>query len=431
MGHLAEQVDVPIADSPLIAMNREEFVQALREALNHLYDPVHLQLHPLNRTLIPPGQGPRDVDSLHRILLENIERLRPDPGVPTTDPAWRPYFALYYRYVEGLDVHQTAEELALSERQLRREHARGLEALADLLWEQRQRGNVPVQTQVAPQTSPGIEEELLATELTRFGLATINNVQTSVHETLEGVLETLSDLARRQSIGLHVVWPQTLPPVSCDRVVLRQILFNLLTEILSRGTQGRIHVQGQADERHVSLVLEYTGPPLQSPSAEDDRVEVAQRLLRLQGGQLQVNETATTMQLTLPLYRPTTVLVVDDNPDIGQLFKRYLAGGAYCTLTATNSQDALALAINSLPHVIVLDVMMPGQDGWELLQRLKNHPQTHSIPIIVCSVLHEKPLALSLGATAFLTKPVTQQVLLQAVGQCVSTSAHATHRDLS
>ncbi len=411
-------------------MNREEFVQALREALNHLYDPVRLQLHPLNRIFVPSGQGPRDADSLHRLLVENIERLRPAPGVPTTDPAWRPYFALYYRYVEGLDVHQTAEELALSERQLRREHARGLEALADLLWERGRQANAPTQPQMAAQNSENSEKEALATELTRFGLATVTNVRTSVHETLAGVLETLSDLARRQAMDLNVVRSQRLPPVSCDRVVLRQILLNLLTEILTRGTRGHIHVQGQADERSVHLSLEYAGPPLHPPSTEDDRVEVAQHLLRLQGGQLQVNETTTVMQLTLPLYRPATVLVVDDNPDIGQLFKRYLAGGAYCTLTATNSQDALALAVDSIPHVIVLDVMMPGQDGWELLQRLKNHPQTRSIPVIVCSVLHEKPLALSLGANAFLTKPVTQQALLQAVDQCVSTEARATHPDL-
>ena len=58
---------------------------------------------------------------------------------------------------------------------------------------------------------------------------------------------------------------------------------------------------------------------------------------------------------------------------------------------------------------------MPRQDGWDVLQVLLNQPETRHIPILVCSVLRQKELALSMGATAFLEKPVTEQVLLAAL----------------
>jgi CheY-like chemotaxis protein len=65
------------------------------------------------------------------------------------------------------------------------------------------------------------------------------------------------------------------------------------------------------------------------------------------------------------------------------------------------------------PDIIVLDLMMPEQDGWDLLQLLSNQPDTAHIPIMICSVLKQKQLALSLGAAAFLEKPFTEQALLE------------------
>jgi CheY-like chemotaxis protein len=59
--------------------------------------------------------------------------------------------------------------------------------------------------------------------------------------------------------------------------------------------------------------------------------------------------------------------------------------------------------------------MMPKQDGWHVLQTLLNQPDTSRIPVIVCSVLKQKELALSLGATAFVEKPITEQALLSAL----------------
>jgi CheY-like chemotaxis protein len=109
------------------------------------------------------------------------------------------------------------------------------------------------------------------------------------------------------------------------------------------------------------------------------------------------------------------VLVVDDNEDVLELFQRYLVPHQYRVVTAKAVQEGLDLAIRLQPDTITLDLMMPEQDGWDLLQALLNRPDTRHIPIIVCSVLKQKELALSLGATAFLKKPVTELQLLSAL----------------
>jgi CheY-like chemotaxis protein len=68
---------------------------------------------------------------------------------------------------------------------------------------------------------------------------------------------------------------------------------------------------------------------------------------------------------------------------------------------------------------MTLDLMMPGRDGWDLMQIPLNQPGTSSIPIIVCTVLKQKELALSLGAAAFLEKLFSQQTLLSTLNALV------------
>ena len=71
------------------------------------------------------------------------------------------------------------------------------------------------------------------------------------------------------------------------------------------------------------------------------------------------------------------------------------------------------------PSIIVLDVMLPDMDGWELLAHLHEHPPTRSIPILVCSVVREEELALALGAKLYLSKPVRRQQFIQALDQAL------------
>ncbi|MDI7275566.1 MAG: response regulator, partial [Anaerolineae bacterium] len=119
--------------------------------------------------------------------------------------------------------------------------------------------------------------------------------------------------------------------------------------------------------------------------------------------------------LNLPAAEQAGVLVIDDNADTLQLFQRYLAGSGYPFVGARDPEQAMALAEHLGPSVIVLDVMLPGVDGWELLGRLREHPKTRGIPVVVCTILPQEQLALALGAAAVLRKPVTRTALLEVL----------------
>jgi CheY-like chemotaxis protein len=110
----------------------------------------------------------------------------------------------------------------------------------------------------------------------------------------------------------------------------------------------------------------------------------------------------------LPLAgRRVIVLAIEDNTDTLQLWRRYLQGTLFTLVEETDPQQALIRAAALHPDLIILDVMLPNIDGWTLLRRLRSDPSTASTPIVVCTVLPQKELALSLGASDFIQKPAT------------------------
>jgi CheY-like chemotaxis protein len=152
-------------------------------------------------------------------------------------------------------------------------------------------------------------------------------------------------------------------------------------------------------------------------------------LANQQGGKLVTNihsQTGTQVTLSLPRASQTRVLVIDDNQSIHQLFERYLAPHHYQVIHAHSGPEALQLAVEARPAVITLDVMMPGMDGWQVLRDLAQNPATTHIPVIICSVLQEPELALSLGARAYLKKPIERLELLATLARLQAEAGRAT-----
>jgi CheY-like chemotaxis protein len=106
---------------------------------------------------------------------------------------------------------------------------------------------------------------------------------------------------------------------------------------------------------------------------------------------------------------------MDDNVGLIELYRRYVAGRGYRIFDAHSADEIIALTQTHPPKLIILDVMMPDQDGWEVLQRLKAAVPTQDIPVMICSVLDETEIAFALGASDYLSKPVTQDALLAKV----------------
>ena len=142
-------------------------------------------------------------------------------------------------------------------------------------------------------------------------------------------------------------------------------------------------------------------------------LEAARQLAQFQGITLDESDTGPReFILRLPVGRVRTVLLIDDNPDIGNLFRRMLGKDAYRLVHCRTADRALNLAREYVPDVIILDVVMPTRDGWELLSALRKESRIGAIPVVICSVLADRTLALSLDATEFISKPVNRDTLL-------------------
>ena len=111
------------------------------------------------------------------------------------------------------------------------------------------------------------------------------------------------------------------------------------------------------------------------------------------------------------------ILIVDDNPDTISLFKRYLVDQPYRLLSAAGEREAWAIAQRGPLMCVILDVMLPGKDGWQILQSYKSHPATANIPVLICSVLEMEDLANSLGADGYLKKPPARAELLSILSR--------------
>ncbi len=102
------------------------------------------------------------------------------------------------------------------------------------------------------------------------------------------------------------------------------------------------------------------------------------------------------------------VLIIDDSPDVHRLLRARLKQEEIDLEMAATGDDGLRQAAERQPALIVLDMDMPGMDGFEVLRRLKEHSRTHQIPVIVLSGLHsprDKVTAFDLGAIDYITKP--------------------------
>ncbi len=400
-------------------LTNEQLVHSLRDALNHLYDPHRLRHSPL-AALLGVADRPDTPSALRRILIEAIESLKPTAEVPPQSRAWRIYDLLLYRYVQQFSQQEVADQLGLSVRHLRREQRTALEALASALRE-RFHLETPIDEEPsalgsppATATSPPIHEELAWLE------DELPEQPTALYPTLSAVLQLIRPLAARHGIRLETQVEESLPDLPIHAVALRQTLLSLLSVAIHRATGGHVQIAVRSLRWEVEIQVSCSNiRPGPQPVLHDDvaSLDMAQQMVTLCGGRLSLSTDprAFSATLVLPALEQLPVLAIDDNADTLQLLQRYTSGTRYRLIGTRDPNQALSLAERYSPQIIVLDVMMPQIDGWELLGQLRQHPLTSHIPIIVCTILAQEELALSLGASAFVRKPVTRRAFLAAL----------------
>lgn len=402
----------------------------LHRALLDLYDPPQLARSPLLARLDLARQ-PDPPAALRRTLLEAVEALEPSDATPPQANAWRTYRILLHRYVQQIPQGEIAASLGFSVRQLQRHEQAALQALADH-WAAR----YGLAAAGPPPAPPAASDGELARLRTSFASEAI-----SLAEVVQAALKTARPLLEAAQVDADVAVAPQLPRVAAQGIPMRQALVSLFTAAAHCAPGGRIAIHAAPESGQVRLVVRPTqgrSRPGQGPAApaglcldDLDNMAMARQLVALSGGSLQWCEGIEepfVATLILPAAEQLAVLAIDDNADSLHLLQRYLEGSRYPFIAEQDPIRAVALARELLPRVIILDVMLPGMDGWELLGRLREHPATREIPVIISTILPHEQLALTLGAAAFLRKPVAQAALLAALGALTGPWIHADTR---
>ena len=280
----------------------------------------------------------------------------------------------------------------------------------------------------------------------------------NLSDLINSVMSTVAGLVKDRPIQLYRELSTDLPGVRADPLKIRQVLLNLLSNAAKFTEQGSITIKaslqpGVEQQPEVLISVTDSGAGI---SPEDVKklfqafsqvdasatrktggsglgLSISRHLVEMHGGRIGVDSEVgkgSTFYFVLPIPvkskpAPDTsepastaqplVLSIDNERPILQLYERYLKNHGYQVYGLTDPTKAVDLARKLHPIAITLDVMMPGCDGWQVLEDLKANPDTRSIPVIICTILEDQGKASSLGASNYLTKPILEDDLIQAL----------------
>ena len=398
---------------------RDNLLSEVRRAVGHLDNPAYLENLPLARRLKAVAQS-SDLSrgqALRRTLRLAIAALDPGPEAPTSEAL--PYQVLFRYAISKRSMLSIANELDISERQAYRQLHRATQALTQIL-----------RDLIAPEGSAlnapegsGSAAALVREELKRLSCAEKHDVD--LNRLIAEAIESVRHLALAQGLQIRFDERASGLQTTANRVMLRQAILNLLSHAVRTFRGGTLDVTLSRRGEHAALEFPLGEIPSQKEQDPDRPYALGTQLCATLGVTYQCIEAhgRRLFSLDIPLTPKRTVLIVDDNAGLLQLFTRYLQGQPYCVFGASNAADAFTMLETLQPDVAIIDVMMPEQDGWELLQLIRGQGVSNRTRLIVCSIINDPQLSLALGADLFLHKPVDRATLLDALHQVLSAGA--------
>jgi len=423
----------------------EDFEQDLQDALAHLHDPRYT---PSGRVLAVagdsqhPGPGPWRAE-----LRAEIEALRPSADVPETSRLWRMYTVLDDRYLKNLTQVKTAENLGISPRHLRREQRVAIRILTERLVAKRAPspdgevtalpaagegveappgGDVVSTTAARPDISASasqVDETLGWSDQLQQELMVLQHGETQAEAevaiALSAAVDVTKPLAIKHAVTVELEPMQVPLGVLIHPAVLRQIVIVTVCKLLPLVVGGRVQLSARRQGADVHIEVS-AGPVCASGTLSEELLRELVGVAKDGAVEVAAEDDRLTVTITLPSAGSLSVLVVDDNEDLVHVYRRYTTGTRFEILHAVGEAAVFAAIDERSPDIIVLDVMLPDVDGWELLVHLHEYAATRGTPILVCSVIREPELALALGATAYLPKPVRRSTFIEALEAAVS-----------
>lgn len=325
--------------------------------------------------------------------------------------------------------------------------------------------------------------EILDLAKIEAGKLELDMEEVEVAPVLCDLVATAEPLAAKSGNRLETHLAEDLGRMWADPVRLRQIVLNLLSNACKFTEHGTVtlgawreRAAGTDDDRlavsvtdtGIGMSPEQVGRLFQEFTQADASttrkyggtglgLAISRKLARLMGGDVTVESVpaeGSRFTVRLPTHArapaeaaagvavdvPSTampaggghrhrVLVIDDEETVRDLMRRFLTREGFEVVTAADGTEGLALARDLRPAVITLDVLMPGLDGWSVLQELKGDPILADTPVVMLTIVEEKNQGYALGAADYMVKPIDRDRLRALLGR-YRGSATATRRAL-
>jgi len=283
---------------------------------------------------------------------------------------------------------------------------------------------------------------------------------------LEDVSTTVQLLVQKNSNVLEVRCPANLGAMRADMTKVRQSLFNLLSNASKFTKNGKITLEAarensptksdwivfRVSDTGIGMTPEQQEHVFEAFSQADAStardfggtglgLTITKTFCRMMGGDValtskpgegttfiirlptevrepEAESAAATRSIAVPPdMEGKSVLVIDDDADTRQVLKRFLNRKGFSVECASNGEEGLRLAKELHPMAIILDVMMPGMDGWAVLSKLKSKPDLSDIPVVMLTIVDDKNLGYTLGASDYMIKPVDRERLTEILAK--------------
>ena len=293
--------------------------------------------------------------------------------------------------------------------------------------------------------------EILDLSKVEAGQMELEFIPLDVPAALEYAASMLRERATAHSIELRVELGDGLGAVEADELRFKQVALNLVSNAVKFTPDGGLVVI-RAVEVDTDLQVTVTDTGVGIPI--EDRVRIfesfqqggrgasreegtglgltlSRRIVELFGGRMWlVSEVGagSTFGFSIPTRREsgqiqpewqaqaaTSIVVIEDDRASSDLLTAYLSGAALRVTTVRDGQSGLDAVRRDRPSAVLLDLRLPGVDGWAVLQELKSDAATKDIPVIVVSIVDERSRGAAMGAAAYLVKPVSRDDLLSAL----------------
>jgi hypothetical protein len=297
----------------------------------------------------------------------------------------------------------------------------------------------------------------------------------NIFDMIEDVVMTISPLVQKNHNTLEIQCDPEIGTMRADLTKVRQVLFNLLSNASKFTENGCINLTVETQ------ILNPTKPGLAEPwlifevrdtgiGMTPNQIEhlfrafsqadpsttrkyggtglglaISKHFCQMMGGDIVVESEfgvgsiftiSLPAEVSSPSGRPKSepitvvklesvgqigpILVIDDDPSVGKMIDRFLTKEGFQVTVAQGGEEGLRLAALIQPVAIVLDVLMPGMDGWAVLSHLKADSQLADIPVILSTIVEDQDLGYTLGAVDYLTKPIEREQLARLLGKYVT-----------